>query len=663
MTTTTAPAPLDLDPTLAGQSAAGITDVCDAGLARAALLVDRIRASGAAPDDALTWDDTFGAFDDVALALSTAGAFAGLLAVAHPDEAVREAARACEPKVDAFATALFLDAEVARALRRYAARGEALSPARARFAEHTLRDYRRNGLELDAAGQARLRELNEAITDVSVAFETNLASATLSLRLPPERLEGLPASYVESHPPEADGLITITTDYPDYFPFLQYARDRAAAFELYKLFDNRAAAENLPLLDRLLALRHEKALLLGYPTWAHYVLETRMAKDPAAVARFLGGLRAHVAARAEVELAEFRALHERLGGAPGPLAPSDRLYLEDRLRNEKFGLDSREVSEYFEVGRVEEGLLAITSRLYGVRFGRADAPTWHPDVRALDLLGPNDEPLGRIYLDLHPRPGKFKHAAVFGLRSSKAMPDGRRLLPIAALVCNFPKPGGGAPALLNHGDVVTFFHEFGHVLHQLLTTSELATFAGTRVARDFVEAPSQMFEEWAWSRDTLDLFARHHQTGAPMPDRLFDALVRARAFGRALATQRQLMLAALDQAYHTRPPGFDTTQLLAEIQNAYTAFPYVEGTHFQATFGHLVGYDAGYYGYQWALSLARDLYTRFEREGMLNPATASAYRDTILAPGGSDEETDLVTRFLGRPPNDDAYRSYLDAPA
>ncbi len=658
----TPPAPLDLDPTLAGQSAAGIADACDASLARAALLVDRIRAAGAA-DAEPDWEGTFGAFDDVALALSTAGSFAGLLAVAHPDEAVREAARACEPKVDAFATALFLDAEVARALKRYAARGEPLSPARARLVEHTLRDYRRNGLELDAAGQARLRELNEAITEASQAFETNLAAATLSLRLSPDRLEGLPAPYLEAHPPGPDGLVAITTDYPDYFPFLQYARDRAAAFELYKLFDNRAAAENLPLLDRLLALRHEKARLLGYPTWAHYVLETRMAKEPAAVERFLEGLRAHVARRAEAELREFRALYERLGGGPGPIPPSDRLYLEDRLRQEKFGLDSREISEYFEVDRVKEGLLAITARLYGVSFREADAPVWHPDVRALEVLGPGDAPLGRVYFDLHPRPGKFKHAAVFGLRASKTMPGGRRLAPVAALVCNFPRPGAGAPALLNHGDVVTFFHEFGHALHQIFTTSELATFAGTSVARDFVEAPSQMFEEWAWSRETLDLFARHHQTGEPIPPHLFDALARSRAFGRALGTQRQLMLAALDQAYHARPPGFDTTRLLAETQNAYTAFPYVEGTHFQATFGHLVGYDAGYYGYQWALSLARDLYTRFEREGLLNPQTAAAYRDAILAPGGSHDEASLVARFLGRAPDDEAYRAYLDAPA
>jgi thimet oligopeptidase len=660
---TVTPAPLDLDPTLDGQSAAGITHVCDACLARAEGLVEGLRAAAEAPEADLTWARTFGAFDDVALALSTAGSFAGLLAVAHPDAEVRESARACEPRVDAFATALFLDAEVARALKRFAAKGEALSPARARFVAHVLRDYRRNGLDLDPAGQARLRALNEAITEVSQAFETNLASATPSLRLPPERLDGLPAPYLEARPPGPDGLVTVTTDYPDYFPFLQYAHDRRAAFELYRLFDNRAAAENLPLLDRLLALRHEKARLLGHETWAHYVLETRMAGGPGAVAGFLEGLRAHVAARAADEMRAFRALHERLGGGPGPVPPSDRLYLEDRLRRERYGLDSREVSEYFEVGRVLEGLLAITARLFGISYRETDVPVWHEDVRALEVLGPGDAAVGRVYFDLHPRPGKFKHAAVFGLRASKAMPDGRRLAPVAAIVCNFPKPGGGGPALLNHGEVVTFFHEFGHVLHQTFTTSELASFAGTRVARDFVEAPSQLFEEWAWSRETLDLFARHHRTGAPLPDRLYDALVRSRAFGRGLATQRQLMLAALDQAYHARPPGFDTTRVLAEIQDAYTAFPYVEGTHFQATFGHLVGYDAGYYGYQWALSLARDLFTRFEREGLLNPAAAAAYRDAILAPGGTSDEADLVARFLGRPPSDAAYRAYLDAPA
>jgi thimet oligopeptidase len=212
---------------------------------------------------------------------------------------------------------------------------------------------------------------------------------------------------------------------------------------------------------------------------------------------------------------------------------------------------------------------------------------------------------------------------------------------------------------MSHQDTVTFFHEFGHVLHHLLSRAELSRYAGTNVERDFVEAPSQMLEEWAWAKETLDMFAKHHKTGAPMPAKLHQAMLRSRSFGRALMTTRQLFLAGLDQAYHTRAAGMDTTKVLEEVQNKYTPFRYVEGTHFQATFGHLMGYDAGYYGYQWALAMAQDMFSRFRAEGMYNDKTATDYRRMVLEPGGSDDAGNLVRNFLGRPTSLAAYKSYL----
>ena len=655
-------APLDLDPVAEGLTAEGITRVCDESLARAGALLDEVRSLKGAPDEALSWDGTLGKLDSAALALRNASDFPGLMAVAHPDKGVRDAAKACEPKVDKFQTGIYLDEGLATIFKRYAARKEPLPGPRQRLLEHTLRDYRRNGLDLDAKGQGRMRELNEEITRLSQSFEINIAESTLSIDVTPDQLKGLPDSYIDSHKPGADGKIKISTDYPDYVPFVQYARDRAAALELYKKFDNRAADKNLPLLDQILKLRSEKAKLLGYPTWADYVLEPRMAKNAKAVAAFLEGLRKHLVKKGNDEMKEFVDMHVLLGGKRGDVVPpSDRSYLEDQVRKQKYGLDSREVQKYFELGRVKEGLLAITSRLFGVTYREVKTPVWHPDVVAMEVLGPEGRPIGRFYFDLHPRPDKYKHAAMFSIRATKKMPDGSRLMPIAAIVCNFPKPGGSSPALLSHQDVVTFFHEFGHVIHDLLSESELASFSGTSVARDFVEAPSQMLEEWAWSPETLDLFARHVETGQPMPEKLHHAMSRSRGFGRGLSTQRQLFLAALDQAYHTREPGFDTTKVLEEVQNAYTAFKYVPGTHFQATFGHLVGYDAGYYGYQWALSIARDMFTRFQKAGMMDPKTAADYRAAILAPGGSDDEARLIERFLGRPSSAEAYRRFLDA--
>ncbi|MBX3222017.1 MAG: Zn-dependent oligopeptidase [Labilithrix sp.] len=676
-----APAPvalaaLDVDPVLVGLgrtnagpggpddaalARAGIERLCDESLARATALLDEIRALDGAADDALTWDATAGKLDRARLALRNAGDFPALMAVSHPDDGVREKAKLCEPKLDKLDTALWLDPKLARVMKRYAAKKEALPAARARLVARTLRDFRRNGLDLDERGQARLRELNETLTKLSLDFDSNLAESHLTVEATPAELAGLPESFLVSHPPNKDGKVVLTTDYPDYFPVLTYAKDRKLALALFKQFENRAADANIPVLEKILTLRAEKAKLLGYATWADYVLEPRMAKDPKAVSTFLETLRQHLARKGRAELAEFKSAHVKLGGkATDAIPPSDRLYLEDQVRKAKFGLDSKEVSKYFEVRRVKDGLLDITSKLFGVRYRpAANAPTWHPDVEAVEVTDAAGKPIGRFYFDLYPRDGKYKHAAVFSIRDTAKMPDGSRLLPIAAIECNFPKPGGAAPALMSHQDAVTFFHEFGHVIHHLLSEAELSSFAGTSVARDFVESPSQMLEEWAWHKDTLALFARHHDTNAPLPAPLHAAMLRSRGFGRAIATQRQLYLSALDQAYHTRPLPFDTTKVLAEVHDAYTPFKYVEGTHFQASFGHLIGYDAGYYGYQWALSIAQDLFTRFKKEGLMNPKTAADYRANILAPGDSDDAAKLVERFLGRSPSDAAYKAFL----
>jgi len=668
-------APLDVDPVVVGlgrttagpgtaddyaQARDGIVRLCDESLARANATLDELRAMDGRPDAEITWDATLGKLDRAKIAIRNAGDFPSLMAVSHPDEGVREKAKGCEPKVEKLDTSIWLDAKIARVIKRYAEKKEPLTGARARLLQHTLRDFRRNGLELDAKGQARVRELNEELTKLAQEFDTNLAGSHLTVEATSAQLEGLPKEWLAAHKP-TNGKIEITTDYPDYFPVVTYAKDRKLALELYKQFDNRAADKNIAVLDKILALRAEKAKLLGYATWADYVLEPRMAKDSKTVADFLEGLRKHLAKKGDAELAEFRAMRAKLGvgKAEDPIPPSDRLFLEDQVRRAKYGLDSKEVSQYFEVKRVKEGLLTITSKLFGIRFRPIAAATWHPDVEPMEVTDEAGKVLGRFYFDLHPREGKYKHAAVFGIRDTVKLPDGSRLVPIAAIECNFPKPAPGAPALMTHQDAVTFFHEFGHVLHHVLSEAELSTFAGTSVARDFVESPSQMLEEWAWAKETLDLFAVHHETGKPLPPALHSAMLRSRGFGRAIATQRQLFLAALDQRYHTRPLPFDTTKVLAETHDAYTPFKYVEGTHFQASFGHLIGYDAGYYGYQWALSIAQDLFTRFKKEGLMNAKTAAEYRAAILAPGAGDEEANLVARFLGRPPNDVAYKAFL----
>jgi thimet oligopeptidase len=660
-----APLPIDADP-MRDTSEDGIRVFCKRGLVAATAQQQAIRE---VKSGSLTWDNTLGRVDDLIAALKATADFSELMGETHPLPPAREAAKACTQEVERFETNFYLDRGVEKVIAAYAAKGEQLPVDRKRALDFIVRDFRRNGLSLGPAETKKLQELNEELSRLTQDFATNISSSTLSLKATPKQLEGLPESFLASHKPGPDGMITVTTDYPDYFPVAQYAKDREFALALYKLFDNRAADKNVALLDRILKLRNEKAHLLGYKTWADYIIEPRMAKSPTTVRKFLGEINGYIKERSQDEMREFRAMRKQLGlDANGPIYLSDRLYLEDQVRRAKYNLDSKQVSEYFEVNQVKTGLLDVTARLFGLRYRpltTKDLPSapWHPDVTAYEIISDSDadrgQVLGRFYFDLHPREGKYKHAAVFGIRDTRKMNDGSRLMPIAAIVCNFPKTTDGAPGLMSHTDVVTFFHEFGHVLHHLLSRAELSRFAGTSVPRDFVEAPSQMLEEWAWSKQSLSMFAKHYKTGEVIPDELVTSMRRARIFGRGIATARQLFLADLDQRYHTEAPGSDTTATLKASQAAFTPFTYAEGTHFQATFGHLMGYDAAYYGYQWALAIARDMFTRFEKEGMFGTKASADYRRLILEPGDSEAIDTQLTHFLGRPSSTLAYRDFL----
>jgi thimet oligopeptidase len=645
------------DPLASTTSAGGVTGFCDAALAHGRVLLEQVRALAAAGDPEVTFDAALGPLDEIQYSLRLIKGLCHVVAEAHPDAATREAARASVRGAEALETEVFLDARVAAVMQRVAAQtpAEALDGPRARLLAHVLRELERNGQGLPPDDQAELRRLNAEIGRLSQEFERNLAEAQGHIEVPASALDGLPAGYVAAHRAQAlpSGDVVITTDYPDLFPFVKYAKDRAAARRLYAALDDRAATANVPVLERLLALRERKAHLLGYGSWADYAIEPRMARSPAAVREFLSTLQDAVKAPAARELAEFRAMHAALGGqSDDPLYPPDRYYLEEQVRAAKHGYDSRELAPYFEVTAVKNGLFELTSRLFGLQYRRVDdAPAWDPDVETYDVLG-DGRPLGRVLLDLHPRPSKFKHAGAFEIRPAWG-PGGAR--PIAVLLCNLPRPGGDQPALLTHDEVVLLFHEFGHMLHQVLSQSPSATLAGEAVAQDFVEVPSQVFEEWAFRREVLDLFARHHETGAKIPDALFTALTRARRAGVALATQIQLFLAALDLEYHSRPTGFDSTRVLREMFEEHQAFTFLEGTHYQATFLHLISYAAGYYGYQWALALTDDLLTRFQAEGFLNPEVAAHWRRAVLSRGGSDDEAAMVERFLGRASSASAY--------
>jgi thimet oligopeptidase len=638
------------DPVPAALTADDVRKFTDAHLAKAREIVEGIKAlKGVSDDRQLVWSQTFGALDDCVLALELASTMPALMHMTHPDAAVREAAAEAEPKVSEFITNLFLDADVANAFKRFASQipnnNYRIGQDSMKFIEETLRDYRRNGLDLPAGKQTELRKMNEEMTELGQKFEANIAAAQAFIEIDPIQLKGLPENFIQSHPAGENGKVKITTAYPDYKPFMKYALDREAAKQLHIVYNTRAQRENLPILDRVLALRKQKAVLLGYKTWAHYVLETRMAKDPQTVFDFLGKLHQSLKPKSKEEFKRF---------GKDVIPVSDATYYEEYVNRRDYAFDSAALSEYFEFVSVEKGMLEIISDLFGIEFREVKVPAWHEEVRCLDVYD-GEKPLGRIFLDLHPRENKYSHAAVFGIRNSRRLADESRLLPICSLVCNFPRAGG----LLSHEDVVTFFHEFGHAIHKIMYQGELTSLGGLNVARDFVEAPSQLLEEWAWDRSCLDRFAKHHKTGEKIPEELFQAMIKSRHFGDGIFTERQLMLAMLDMTYHTMEPGFDTTKVMRELAEEYSPFEFIEGTTMQAAFGHLMAYDAGYYGYQWALSIAQDLLTRFHAEGLMNRKTATEYRERILAMGATRKESVMVEHFLGRPSNERAYLRYL----
>jgi thimet oligopeptidase len=404
----------------------------------------------------------------------------------------------------------------------------------------------------------------------------------------------------------------------------------------------------------MLEKRFELARLLGYASWADYITEDKMIGSAAAARAFIERIAAASEGRA-------RADYDVLRGEAAQVEPWDAEYLKERVRAEKYAFDSQSVRPYFELSRVLQGMLELVQRLFAVSVAPSDAPVWHKDVTAWDVRE-GEKLVGRFFLDLFPREGKYKHAAQFTLASGRApRADGSGgALPEGALLCNFPAT---QPALMEHSEVVTLFHEFGHLLHHLLGGhTRWGGASGVRTEWDFVEAPSQMLEEWCWDAKVLATFARHIGTNEPIPAEAVARMRAADEFGKGMRVRQQMFYAATSLSFHDRDPaGLDTTKLMAELQERYTPFRYIPGTWFQLSFGHLEGYSAIYYTYMWSLVIAKDLFTTFRREGLLNPDPALRYRKAVLEPGGSKKAAELVRDFLGRPYDFAAFEEWLNA--
>ncbi|GMU09658.1 M3 family metallopeptidase [Corallococcus caeni] len=597
-------------------------------------------------------------FDESSAALDDAAARASVVRHTHPEAALREAAEQAEQAIENLANDIRMDRGVYDVLAGVSLANE--DAATRKWMEKVLRDFRRAGVDRDDATRAKVKALQEELVRIGQEFSRNISQDTRKVALPPAALDGLPQDYVRAHAPGDDGQVRISTDYPDLVPFLTYARDGKAREELWRANRQRGYPANVSVLQSLVQKRHELATLLGYPHWAAYATEDKMVRTADAAGTFIRKIADASEERMKRDYAVLLERKRKDDPKADRVDPWDSGYLDDRVKAEQYAFDSQTVRPYFEYTRVKQGVLDLTARLFGVTYKPVkDVPVWHPDVEAYDVYE-GATLKGRFFLDMHPRADKYKHAAQFTLTSGKS---GRRL-PEGALICNFPKPGA-EPALMQHGDVETFFHEFGHLLHHIFGGhTKWAGLSGVRTEWDFVEAPSQMLEEWARDVTCLQTFAKHYQTGEALPAELVERMLAADEFGKGLFVRQQMFYAALSlELYRRDPKNLDATALVRELQSQYVPFPYLEGTYFHLTFGHLDGYSSNYYTYMWSLVIAKDLFTVFQTKGLLNPEPAQAYRRAVLEPGGSDDAARLVHRFLGRDYDFRAYEAWLNKAA
>jgi thimet oligopeptidase len=630
------------------RSPAEFAAACDDYLKLAALL----RADIEAETGPARVETTFWKFDDLAYVLGAAAGDAGVVTQTNLDAATREAGRTCSQRVEALVTEISLSRPIYARLKAIDA---AAAPADTRFVlERAIAQYDRAGVGADDSTRARIKALQDRISENSIAFDRNIADGRKEVTATPAELDGLPADYIAAHAPGPDGLVRISTDYPDLGPVLSYAKDEGLRRRLFEANLTRAYPANDLLLRKIFADRAELAALLGRPNYATLITEDKMIGSPANATKFIDEIAAVTEAPARRDLGKMLTRLQSIDPAAATVPIWSTSYLSQLIRKEQYAVDPQEVRQYFAYDDVRDGILRLTQDLFGVEIRKWETPLWAPGVEAYEMLE-GGQVIGRFYMDNHPRDGKYTHANVIPIRTGVT----GRAVPVGILVCNFPA-GDHKTGLMEHRDVETFLHEFGHLLHLMFAGKQQWAQQGPfGLEWDFVEAPSQMLENWVWDYDTLKSFAVNAK-GEPIPQPLVERMNRARGFTEGFNDARQLGLSAASLAYHVSPPGdSDLTGVYRTAYDRYSPIPMPAGVHPQASFGHLTGYSAIYYTYMWSKTISTDLFTRFEKEGLRNPATARRYRETVLAPGSSRPAATLVADFLGRPLSLDAYRARL----
>ena len=624
---------------------------------------------------AVSYENTFLALEHSTEALNQAwGKVTHLQSVADSPE-LRAAHNAMLPRVSAFYARIPLNADLWLRLKAVAATpvASALQGIHRRFFQETIADFRQAGADLAAEQRTRLEALQTELSQLTQKYSENVLDATNAWQLIVEdesRLAGLPAhaKAAARRGAEAKGAAgwRFTLHQPSQEPFMIYLEDAGLRREMWSAaiaVGAKAPYDNTELIGKILTLRAEKAALLEKSHFADLVLERRMAKSGAHALAFLNDLQVRAAdafVRECRELEEFKAT--QTGQPAAPLAPWELAYWSEKLRQSRYDFDEEILRPYFPMNRVIDGLFELAQRVFGLRVierKAGEVETWHPEVKFYDVTDRKNRTIGSFYADWHPRESKRGGAWMNYLITGGPQPDGTRA-PHLGLICgNMTPPADGRPALLTHREVETIFHEFGHLLHHLLGEVEIKSLNGVNVAWDFVELPSQIMENWCWERASLDLFARHHETGATIPEDIFQKMTAAKNFRSACVTMRQLSLAKMDLLLHTRTGEFASLPDIEPAARAVVAECLIPTQppaptlvkRFTHIFSDPVGYAAGYYSYKWAEVLDADAFTRFKKEGIFNPQTGEEFITHILSRGNSADPAELYHAFMGRGPD------------
>ncbi|MFA5910688.1 MAG: M3 family metallopeptidase [Vicinamibacterales bacterium] len=604
-------------------------------------------------------EQTLRMYDDIQVHIGAARELASIVRQLHPEAAMRTAAETLNQAAEGFETELALNPAAYGALAGIRTTG---APADLkRYLTLELDDYRREGVDKDAATRAKINELRDLLVTLRQEFDRNVREGgrTLTVASAAE-LAGLPPDFIAAHKPAPDGTIKLTTSASDLQPVMLYAKSDDLRRRMLIESNNIAYPANLAVLQRMVETRAELARTLGFKDWASFDLSNRMAATPQNAAAFIDRI---VSASATKANADYQLILDRKKqDQPGATTVDawQRRYYTELVRQSSFNFDSQAMRPYFSYERVRAGVFAVSGKLFGLEFRPAPGlPVWHPSVEPYEVFD-GGRLVARIYLDMHPRPGKGGGGATAA--TARAGIRGQQL-PEVVLICRFPGGEPGDPGLMTYDQVTTFFHEFGHLIHAVSSGRQRWIGLTRVVERDFIEAPSQMMEEWVSDPATLATFATHYQTNAPIPATLVSQMRRANELGRGYDTRQQMVFAGLSLSLHSRDPkSADAMAIYKDLMEKYLPTTYPEGSHFPGTFTQLSNpnYTASYYTYMWSLVIAKDLFSGFDQRDLLAAGPARRFRDTVLAQGGAKPAADLVRDFLGRPFSPAAWVAWLN---